>query len=688
MRKAKSLLALVLAMLTLLAFLPTALAEETAHTVTLTCGEHVSVKEEAPKKTTPGQNLVIEYKSDNADFVPDNPTVTIGENNYTGYNLTEAGTDGYRKLTISKEALTGNVTIHLKASGKMYPVKFISEEGTTDMPGKATAAYGSTYTLPQNVPARTGKAFKGWKAGNDDTYQPGGTYTSIPSGGETFTALWEDKAAAILTYENGGYNIPLPQRHTGYVGDKVQAADAPALAGYRFKHWQGSDGKTYAEKAEIELTGNLTLTAVYDKLYDLLLTGEGLTPTTKQAISGEEIALTVPAAPQGKVFTGWKSSADGKIYTDKYIMPAQNVTLTAQFAAAVTVSYNGDADGKAHYIGEEITVAAAPAAQTGKVFAGWKLGDKLYQPGDKLVLTGNTAFTSQFVNEVTITYVTGTAATLPDLKGGAGLNAMTADAPTREGYTFVGWRASWDGKLYAANATFVLPAANGTLTAEWSNVTVTFTAGSGWGSSGAGTLPAPIQAEAGKSFTAPAKVYNNLSYVMTGWRASWDGKLYAAGSTVTLPQNITGNVTMSAEWEHVYYPDYSENPYYPTPTPNPGNVTYYYSIDASCSKGGTIRPDGTTQVRRGNALTVSWKPKSGYAVDAVYIDGRLDNSHDGSYTFRDVSDSHSIYVRFVRGSGSNDTSPKTGDGYPMALVLLGCSAAAGLLFAATRKRRA
>lgn len=610
MRKAKSLLALVLAMLTLLAFLPTALADETPHAVKLTHGEHVSVKGEAPTTTIAGADLVIEYKSDHADFVPDKPTVTIGENNYTDYNLTEAGTDGYRKLTISNEALTGDVTIHLTASGKMYPVKFISEEGTTNMPGDATAAYGSTYTLPQNVPARTGKAFKGWKAVNGGTYQPGGTYTSIPSGGETFTALWEDKAAATLTYANGGYTITLPQGHTGYVGDKVKAADGPALAGYRFKHWQGSDGKTYAEKAEIELTGNLTLTAVYDKLYDLLLTGEGLTPTTKQAISGEEIALTVPTAPQGKVFTGWKSSADGKIYTDKYIMPAQNVTLTAQFAAAVTVSYDGTADGKAHYIGEEITVAAAPAAQTGKVFAGWKLGDKLYQPGDKLVLTGNTAFTSQFVNEVTISYVTGTTATLPDLKGGAGLNATTADAPTREGYTFVGWRASWDGKLYAA------------------------------------------------------------------------------GSTVTLPQNITGNVTMSAEWEHVYYPDYSEHPYYPSPTPNPGNVTYYYSIDASCSKGGTIRPDGTTQVRRGNALTVSWKPKSGYAVDAVYIDGRLDNSHDGSYTFRDVSDSHSIYVRFVRGSGSNDTSPKTGDGYPMALVLLGCSAAAGLLFAATRKRRA
>ena len=82
MRKAKSLLALVLAMLTLLAFLPTALADETAHAVKLTHGEHVSLKAEAPTTTTPGQNLVIEYKSDHADFVPDKPTVTIGENSY------------------------------------------------------------------------------------------------------------------------------------------------------------------------------------------------------------------------------------------------------------------------------------------------------------------------------------------------------------------------------------------------------------------------------------------------------------------------------------------------------------------------------------------------------------------------------------------------------------------------------
>ena len=221
MRKAKSLLALVLAMLTLLAFLPTALADETAHAVTLTHGEHVSVKGEAPTTTTPGADLVIEYKSDHAEFVPDKPTVTIGGNSYTGFTLTEADTDGYRKLTISDEALTGDVTIHLTASGKMYPVKFISEEGTTNMPGDATAAYGSTYTLPQNVPARTGKAFKGWKAVNGGTYQPGGTYTSIPSGGETFTALWEDKAAATLTYANGGYAITLPQGYTGYVGEET-----------------------------------------------------------------------------------------------------------------------------------------------------------------------------------------------------------------------------------------------------------------------------------------------------------------------------------------------------------------------------------------------------------------------------------------------------------------------------------
>ena len=125
----------------------------------------------------------------------------------------------------------------------------------------------------------------------------------------------------------------------GLTGAEVSINQLPAGAGVPFVH---------AHQQNEEIYG--------------ILAGKG-----KAVIDGEEIALTVPTAPQGKVFTGWKSSADGKIYTDKYIMPAQNVTLTAQFAAAVTVSYDGNADGKAHYIGEEITVAAAPAAQTGKV---------------------------------------------------------------------------------------------------------------------------------------------------------------------------------------------------------------------------------------------------------------------------------------------------------------------------------
>ena len=53
MRKAKSLLALVLAMLTLLAFLPTALADETAHTVTLMSPS----REKLPQKPRPGRIL-------------------------------------------------------------------------------------------------------------------------------------------------------------------------------------------------------------------------------------------------------------------------------------------------------------------------------------------------------------------------------------------------------------------------------------------------------------------------------------------------------------------------------------------------------------------------------------------------------------------------------------------------------
>ena len=81
----------------------------------------------------------------------------------------------------------------------------------------------------------------------------------------------------------------------------------------------------------------------------------------------------------------------------------------------------------------------------------------------------------------------------------------------------------------------------------------------------------------------------------------------------------------------------------------------------------------------------------------MYIDGVLDNSHDGSYTFRDVDEDHTLYVRYIADSGSgssgssgdSDTSPKTGDASaPLRMGLGFGSLALIALLVARRMRRA
>lgn len=173
-----------------------------------------------------------------------------------------------------------------------------------------------------------------------------------------------------------------------------------------------------------------------------------------------------------------------------------------------------------------------------------------------------------------------------------------------------------------------------------------------------------------------------------------DGK-YAPGQTVSIPKGTT-SVTLTAHWYKKYYAD-DGNDDRPS---KPSKPTYdEYRIRATCSDGGWVSPAGSTYVREGRNLTVTFAPYKGYAIDGVYIDGVLDNRYDGSYTFRDVDENHTIYVRYVRDSGSSggssgggshwddDTSPKTGDASAPLSMGLGVGSLALIAFLVARKMR-
>lgn len=556
MKQAKSLLAIWLALILVLAFAPTAWAL-TGQSITIEKDDGIELIDPVPPATSDGSAIVLKYKVRDGYNTPV-CAVTVSSATYGGQPVLEA--DGSYTLTIDNGAVTGPVTIKLSTTQNApgnVKITFKAGNGITsnDLPSDITPPSGAkTFKIPADIPTTTGYFFTGWLySGDNKVYQPGAEL-AVPTKDETLTAQWAPTFE--ISYTDGVENeeVFADFKESAKTDGSYKLAAAQTRTGYTFLGWKTSDGT-------------------------LLAAGASYTPTA-------------------------------------------NVTLTAQWAKSVIITYKeGDPSTdstEAKYEGYELTVKEPDSSKTpsGKLFTGWSGSDgKTYQPGNKITL-GSTSLTltAQYADKATISFATGTTVTV-----------------------------------------------NG--------------------------MPSTMEVEQGKTFTAPKAPNRNDSYSFIGWKASWDNKTYQAGATVTAPTAATG--TMTALWDKVYYPDYDED----DDDDNSGTVTTYYSIDVSCSSGGTVFPSGTNSVKKGNSLTVTWSPKSGYVIDGVYIDGVLDNSHDGSYTFRNVKDSHTLYVRYVRdsgssggSSGSDDTSPKTGDSSLPMGVLLGVGALALTALVVARKR--
>ena len=399
-----------------------------------------------------------------------------------------------------------------------------------------------------------------------------------------------------------------------------------------------SEGTYSYTIAGAELTGDVTISITaapeastateYTVTYDVN-GGDALTSSTVQVAVGESVTLPTPTYAD-HTFLGWQPEgstellAAGAAYT-----PTTNVTLTAQWAQNVTVTYsqNGDTSltgtgyvNQTDYVIEEPNVDAPD----GQVFTGWADADgTIYQPGDTITLTANLILTAQYATEVTISFDSGT-------------NSSTSG------------------------------------------------------------IPSDTSGAAGSSYTLPTSEprRNSGSYEFTGWEYSEDGDVYDAGETVTLPDGGTTAVTFTAKWAYRTYPDYDDDDD-DDDSSSSSSSDDEYTIRATASDGGYVSPSGTTYVDEGDDLTITFAPYSGYVIDGVYIDGVLDNSHDGSYTFRDVDEDHTLYVRYIADTGSgssgssgdSDTSPKTGDASAPLRMGLGFGSLALIAFLVARRMR-
>lgn len=165
----------------------------------------------------------------------------------------------------------------------------------------------------------------------------------------------------------------------------------------------------------------------------------------------------------------------------------------------------------------------APAATPGYTFGGWNKADgTAWDYASDKVTDNITLYAKWAANTYTITFDTAGGSEIAPITQEYGTVITAPEAPTREGYTFIGW----DKEIPTT-----MPTENMTVTAQWeiNQYTITFdTAG--------GSEIAPITQDYGTAITAPADPTRE-GYTFIGW----DKEI-----STTMPAE---NITLKARWK-------------------------------------------------------------------------------------------------------------------------------------------
>lgn len=185
---------------------------------------------------------------------------------------------------------------------------------------------------------------------------------------------------------------------------------------------------------------------------------DGDSEYAKQVLPSGTLATRpdAPAATPGYTFGGW-NKADGTAWDYASDKVTDNITLYAKWAAnTYTITFDTAGGSEIAPITQEYgTVITAPEAPTreGYTFIGWDKEIPTTMPTENMTVTAQWE-----INRYTITF---------DTAGGSEITPITQDyetaitapeAPTREGYTFMGW----DREIPTT-----MPAENITLKARW-----------------------------------------------------------------------------------------------------------------------------------------------------------------------------------------------------------------------------
>lgn len=496
------------------------------------------------------------------------------------------------KWDFTTNKASGNVTLYAKWNVNQYTITFDPDGGTAV--DAVTQDYGTTITAPA-APTKTGYIFDGW---NKEVP------TTMPAENLKITATWKPITYKLVFDPNGGEGT-MDALELTYDTSAALTEGGFTRTGYTFTGWNtqaDGAGTAYEDQAQVEnLTteagGAVTLYAQWDiNQYTITFDTDG--GTAVNAVTQDYgTAITAPAAPTktGYTFAGWLPELPSTMPADGLELKAQ---WTANEGAIVFITGGGTAiDSITGHYGDPVTRPADPERE-GYTFDGWDT--EIPETLNEGTLTITAKWT---VNQYTITF---------DTDGGTEVAAITQDygttitapaAPTKTGYTFVGW----------TNLPSTMPAESRTVKARWSANSYTIS----FDTNGGSKIDAITQ-KYGTDITAPASP-TKTGYTFAGWdqdipanmpaenmkiTAKWTVNQYIItfdtdggskisaitqdyGSKVTAPPNPTRegytfkgwdkavpsvmpaeNVSIKALWEKNAEPDPEPDPE-PNPEPDP-----------------------------------------------------------------------------------------------------------------------
>ena len=281
-------------------------------------------------------------------------------------------------------------------------------------------------------------------------------------------------------------------------------------------------------------------------------------------------------------------------------------------------------------------------APTDQELKAWEISGTEYKVGDTYIVSGDTEIKALWENSV-ITPTTYTVTVGNDGNGTGTASPSTAAAGTtitltatpKTGYHFKEWEVI-SGGVTIKDDKFLMPNDNVEVKAIFekdapapTEYTITYDLAGGTAEGNPDTYTIET-----RTFTL--KNPTKSGYTFTGWSGTGlDGE---NNMTVTIPTGSTGNRTYTAHWRYN----------------GSGHSYSYYTIKATAGAGGSISPSGNVSVREGRDQTFTITPDKGYAVANVKIDGKSIGAVK-SYTFENVSRTHTIEVIFMKANGNPQT---------------------------------